>query len=62
MSDQVFRYKDESEYLDPEVPGTPVSAKLSWDEAVRVRDLLREGESRYYYNIVHLTSMAPADG
>jgi hypothetical protein len=62
MSDQVFRYNNPDEYLDPEVRGTPVSAKLSLDEAVRVRDLLREGEPRYYYNIVHFTSVTPNEG
>jgi hypothetical protein len=58
MSDQVFRFDKEEDYLNPKVAGTPVSAKFkSWDEAMRVRDLLREGETRYYYNIKHFTSV-----
>jgi hypothetical protein len=58
MSDQVFRYDKEEDYLNSEVTGTPVSAKFkTWDEAQRVRDLLREGEPRYYYNIKHFTSV-----
>ncbi len=54
MSDQVFRYNNKAEYLGTEVRGTPVSAKFkTWKEAERVRDLLREGEPRFYYNICH---------
>ncbi len=59
MSDQVFRYNNPDEYLDPEVRGKPVSAKFdTWEEAESVRDLLRAGEPRFYYNIHHTTSVA----
>ena len=53
----VCRYTSIEEYLDPQVVGTPVSADMeTWEDAQRVRDLLREGEPRYYYNITHNTS------
>ena len=56
MSDVVRRYNSIEEYLDPTVVGTPVSADMkTWEDAQRVRDLLREGEPRYYYNITHNT-------
>jgi hypothetical protein len=55
----VRRYNNEEDYLDTFIVGTPVSATFkTWDEAERVRDLLREGESRYYYNITHTASCA----
>lgn len=49
----VRRYNWPEEYLDPTVTGTPVSVDMTWEDAQRVRDLLREGEPRYYYNITH---------
>ena len=59
MPHVVRRYDNKEDYLDTLVVGTPVSASFkTWDEAERVRDLLREGESRYYYNITHSTSCA----
>ena len=52
----VRRYTSIEEYLDPTHVGTPVSADMkTWEDAQRVRDCLREGESRYYYNITHNT-------
>jgi hypothetical protein len=62
MSDQVFRYHTKEEYLDPEEPGIPISPKFkTWDEAVKVRDTLREGESPYYYNIIHFSGVSVED-
>ena len=56
MPHLVRRYNSVEEYLDPTLVGTPVSADMNtWEDALRVRDLLREGESRYYYNITHNT-------
>ncbi len=56
MPDVVRRYNSVEEYLDPTIVGTPVSAAMkTWEDAQRVRDLLREGEPRYYYNITHTT-------
>ena len=55
----VRRYNTPEDYLDTHIVGTPVSADMkTWEEAERVRDLLREGEPRYYYNITHTTSCA----
>ena len=57
MSDVVRRYNSVEEYLDPTITGTPVSVSMkTWEDAQRVRDLLREGEPRYYYNITHVTA------
>jgi hypothetical protein len=57
-----MRYNNEAEYLNPEGRGVPVSAKFdTWEEAEKVRDILREGEPRFYYNIVHTTSVAVID-
>ena len=59
MPHLVRRYESEADYLDTFIVGTPVSATFdTWDEAERVRDLLREGEPRYYYNITHSTACA----
>ncbi len=59
---QVMRYEHAGEYLTPEVRGVPVSAKFNtWEEAEKVRDLLRQGESRFYYNIVHCATVAVID-
>jgi hypothetical protein len=56
MPHVVRRYNSEEEYLDGSTVGTPVSADMkTWEDAQRVRDLLREGEERYYYNITHTT-------
>ncbi len=47
------------EYLDPDISGTPVSAEFdTWEQAETVRDILREGENRFYYNIQHTTAVA----
>lgn len=63
MPDIVRRYNSLEEYLDPTITGTPVSAPMkTFEEAVRVRDLLREGESCYYYNITHTTLCAIIEG
>ena len=63
MSDQVFRYDSMEEYLDPDISGTPVSAEFdTWDKAEMVRDLLRKGENRFYYNIQHTTAVAVIEG
>ena len=52
----VRRYNSVEEYLSSATSGTPVSADMkTWEDAQRVRDLLREGEPRYYYNITHNT-------
>ena len=57
MPHVVRRYDWPEEYLDPTVTGTPVSIDMkTWEDAQRVRDLLREGEPRYYYNITHATA------
>jgi hypothetical protein len=59
---QVMRYEHAGEYLNSEVRGVPVSAKFNtWEEAEKVRDLLREGEPRFYYNIVHCSTVAVID-
>lgn len=59
MSDQVFRYDSMGEYLDPDITGTPVSAEFdTWEQAETVRDTLRQGEPRFYYNIQHTTAVA----
>ena len=56
MPHLVRRYNSVEEYLDPTVVGTLVSADMkTWEDAQRVRDLLREGDPRYYYNITHNT-------
>ena len=56
MPHLVRRYNSIEEYLDPTVVGTLVSADMkTWEDAQRVRDLLREGDPRYYYNITHNT-------
>jgi hypothetical protein len=56
MPHVVRRYNTAEEYLDGSTVGTPVSADMkTFEDAARVRDLLREGESRYYYNITHTT-------
>jgi len=56
MSDVVRRYNSIEEYLDPTVVGTPVSADMeTWEDAQRIRDCLRKGDPRYYYNITHNT-------
>ncbi len=53
----VRRYDSAEDYLDPSKVGTPVSADMkTFEDALRVRDLLREGEPRYYYNITHTTA------
>ncbi len=55
----VRRYNSAEEYLDGSTVGTPVSADMkTFEDAQRVRDLLRNGESRYYYNITHTTQCA----
>ena len=59
MPNVVRRYNSPEEYLDPTKTGTLVSAPMkTWNEAERVRNLLREGESRYYYNITHSSMCA----
>ena len=56
MPHLVRRYNSVEEYLSSTTSGTIVSADMkTWKDAQRVRDLLREGESRYYYNIIHNT-------
>ena len=58
----VRRYDSAEDYLDPSTVGTPVSASMkTWEQAKRVRNLLRGGELRYYYNITHTTSTAVID-
>lgn len=58
MPHVVRRYDTEADYLDTTIVGTPVSANMNtWKEAKRVRNLLREGELRYYYNITYTTSI-----
>lgn len=55
----VRRYDSAEDYLDPSMVGTPVSADMkTFEDAQRVRDLLRKGEPRYYYNITHTTQCA----
>ena len=57
MSEVVRRYNSVEEYLASTTLGTVVSADMkTWEDAQRVRDCLRKGESRYYYNITHNTS------
>ena len=58
MPDVVRRYNSIEEYFDPTIVGTPVSADMNtWEDAQRVRDLLREGDPfNHYYNITHTTS------
>lgn len=59
MPHVVRRYDNSEDYHDPTIVGTPVSANFNtWEEAERVRNLLREGEPRYYYNITHTTQCA----
>ena len=59
MPHVVRRYDSSEEYLDTDHRGTPVSANMkTWEEAARVRDLLREGDPIYYYNITHTTGCA----
>ena len=62
MSDQVFRYNSKEDCFDPYVSGKAVSAKFDTEEeALKVRDLLREGEDRFYYDVKHLTQVATID-
>jgi hypothetical protein len=59
MSNQVYRYYTPEEYLDPNKQGTPVSPKLkTWEEAEKIRNVLREGDPSYYYNIVHFSGIS----
>ena len=59
MPHVVRRYNSAEAYLDTSIVGTPVSAPMkTWNEAKHVRNLLREGEPRYYYNITHTTQCA----
>ena len=56
MPHLVRRYNSVEEYLSSATSGTIVSADMkTWEDAQRVRDLLRQGEPRYYYNITHNT-------
>ena len=56
MPHLVRRYNSVEEYLSSATSGTIVSADMkTWEDAARVRDLLRQGEPRYYYNITHNT-------
>ena len=55
----VRRYNSKEEYLDSTITGTPVSGNLkTFKDAERVRDTLRKGTPRYYYNITHTTQCA----
>ncbi len=59
----VRRYSSIEEYLNPTVSGTPVSADMkTWEDAESVRDFLRQGEPRYYYNITHTTGCSLIKG
>lgn len=60
MPHVVRRYNNPEEYLDGKTVGTPVSANMkTFEEAARVRDLLREGDPfTHYYNITHTTTCA----
>ena len=63
MSEVVRRYNSVEEYLASTASGTIVSADMeTWEDAQRVRDCLRQGESRYYYNITHNTGCSLITG
>ena len=57
MSEQVFRYDNVEDFLNPRKKGTPASIKFdSLEEAMKVRDLIRQEDPEHYYNIHHYTS------
>jgi len=60
MSDQVFRYNNKDDYMDPYVSGIAVSKKFATlEEADRFQALMRKGDcGRYYYGICHRTQCA----
>lgn len=62
MSDQVFRYNNVDDYLDPYVPGIAVSKKFATlDEAFDFRDIMREGDFVSFYGVCHSTRMREED-
>ena len=62
MSDQVFRYTDVEDYLDPRVCGVAVSKKFATlDEAFNFRDIMRKGDPVSFYGVCHFTRMREED-
>ena len=56
MSDQVFRYNNKEDYMDPYVPGIAVSKPFATlKEAERFQALMRKGDTINYYGVRHLT-------
>jgi len=56
MSDQVFRYRNVEDYLDPKVSGVAVSKKFATlQEAEKFQAFMRDGDEIRYYGICHLT-------
>ncbi len=62
MSDQVFRYTDVEDYLDPSVRGVVVSKKFATlDEAFKFRDIMCKGDPVNFYGVCHFTRMREED-
>lgn len=64
MSHQVFRYNNKDEYLDVKgtYQGKAVSKKFDgFDEAAKMRDILAEGDSGYFYGIKHYSRVVVVD-
>ena len=62
MSTQVFKYDSAEDYLDPFKQGVPASDKFATEvEAEKVRNLLREENPQYYYNLHHSTRCTVID-
>ena len=62
MSDQVFRFNNADDYLDPSVRGVAVSKKFATlDEAFDFRDIMRSGDPVRFYGVCHFTRMREED-
>ena len=62
MSDQVYRYSNVEEYLDPYVSGIAVSKKFATlDDAFNFRDIMRKGDPVNFYGVCHFTRMREED-
>ena len=62
MPDQVFRYNNADDYLDPYVVGIAVSKKFAiMDDAFNFRDIMRRGDPVRFYGVCHFTRMREED-